>query len=96
VARYEPAQTRDARRAKENGIWLCQNCGRLVDADAQKFTIEVLTGWKRSAQERAFRISSKESENTLVPQPIPSRAANGFTEWIPALQVRCTNGGLAL
>jgi hypothetical protein len=65
VARYEPAQTRDARRAKENGIWLCQNCGRLVDADAQKFTIEVLTGWKRSAQERAFRISSKESETLL-------------------------------
>jgi hypothetical protein len=53
--RYEPAQTREARRAKDNGIWLCQNCGRLVDADAQKFTVEVLTGWKRSAQERAFR-----------------------------------------
>jgi hypothetical protein len=53
--RYEPAQTREARRARENGIWLCQNCGRLVDADAQKFTIEVLSGWKRSAQERAFR-----------------------------------------
>ena len=53
--RYEPAQTREARRAKENGIWLCQNCGRLVDADAQKFTVEVLSGWKRSAQARAFR-----------------------------------------
>jgi hypothetical protein len=53
--RYEPVQTREARRAKENGIWLCQNCGRLVDADAQKFTVEVLSGWKRSAQERAFR-----------------------------------------
>jgi hypothetical protein len=53
--RYEPAQTRKARRAKENGIWLCQNCGRLVDADAQKFTVEVLTGWKRGAQDRAFR-----------------------------------------
>jgi hypothetical protein len=53
--RFESVQTREARRAKENGIWLCQNCGRLVDADAQKFTVEVLTGWKRSAQARAFR-----------------------------------------
>jgi hypothetical protein len=53
--RYNPAQTREARRAKDNGIWLCQSCGRLVDADAQKFTLEVLTGWKRGAQERAFR-----------------------------------------
>ena len=53
--RYNSAQTREERRAKENGIWLCQNCGRLVDADEQKFTVEVLTGWKREAQERAFR-----------------------------------------
>jgi hypothetical protein len=53
--RYNPAQTREARRAKDNGIWLCQNCGRLIDADAEKFTVELLTGWKRGAQERAFR-----------------------------------------
>jgi hypothetical protein len=53
--RYNPAQTREARRAKDNGIWLCENCGRLVDADEKKFTVEVLTGWKRGAQERAFR-----------------------------------------
>ena len=53
--RYNATQTREARRARDNGIWLCQNCGRLVDADAQKFTIELLTGWKRVAQERAFR-----------------------------------------
>jgi hypothetical protein len=53
--RYNAAQTREARRARENGIWLCQNCGRLVDADAQKFTIDVLTDWKRVAQARAFR-----------------------------------------
>ncbi|NYG46514.1 DNA polymerase III delta prime subunit [Bradyrhizobium sp. IAR9] len=53
--RYNPVQTRDARRSKENGIWLCQNCGRLIDADPSKFTVELLVGWKRSGQERAFR-----------------------------------------
>jgi hypothetical protein len=53
--RYNAAQSREERRAKENGIWLCQNCGRLVDADEQKFTVAVLTKWKRGAQERAFR-----------------------------------------
>jgi hypothetical protein len=53
--RYDTAQIREVRRARDNGIWLCQNCGRLVDADAQKFTIEVLTNWKRAAQDRAFR-----------------------------------------
>lgn len=53
--RYTGAQTRDARRGAANGIWLCQNCGRLVDADPNKFTIEVLTEWKQKAQQRAFR-----------------------------------------
>lgn len=53
--RYNAAQAREARRSKENGIWLCQNCGRLIDADPGKFTVELLTGWKRTAQERAFR-----------------------------------------
>ena len=53
--RYNPAQISDARRGKDNGIWLCQNCGRLIDADPQKFTVEVLARWKRDAQKRAFR-----------------------------------------
>lgn len=53
--RYNPAQTREARRGKDNGVWLCQNCGKLVDADPRKFTVEVLTGWKSKAQARAFR-----------------------------------------
>jgi hypothetical protein len=53
--RFDPAQSREARRGIDNGIWLCQNCGRLVDADPERFTIEVLVRWKREAQERAFR-----------------------------------------
>jgi len=62
--RYNAAQTREARGSKENGIWLCQNCGRLIDADPAKFTVGVLTDWKRAAQERAFR--------ELVAQSFPS------------------------
>ena len=53
--RYNSAQTREARRDKGNGIWLCQNCGRLIDADPVKFTVEKLESWKRDAQGRAFR-----------------------------------------
>jgi hypothetical protein len=53
--RYNAAQTREARRSKENGLWLCQNCGRLVDADPNRFTVEELAKWKHDAQARAFR-----------------------------------------
>jgi len=52
---YNAAQTLEARRSKENGLWLCQNCGRLVDADPEKFTVDQLTRWKSDAQTRAFR-----------------------------------------
>ena len=53
--RYDPDQTPEARRHTRNGLWLCQSCGRLIDIDPEKFTIEVLAEWKRSAQNRAFR-----------------------------------------
>lgn len=53
--RYDLMQTSDQRRGKENGIWLCQNCGRLIDADPREFPVELLLGWKRAAQARAFR-----------------------------------------
>ncbi|MGY3465276.1 hypothetical protein ACVW0I_002147 [Bradyrhizobium sp. LM6.11] len=53
--RYNAVQTSEERRSKENGLWLCQNCGRLVDADPNRFTVEQLVTWKRNAQARAFR-----------------------------------------
>ena len=53
--RYNAQQTSEARRAAANGIWLCQNCARLVDADPAKYTVEVLQRWKNKAQKRAFR-----------------------------------------
>jgi hypothetical protein len=33
-----------------NGIWLCQNCAKLVDNDISKFTVEVIEGWKVKAE----------------------------------------------
>lgn len=53
--RYNAAQTPAERRGKENGVWLCQNCGRMVDADPASFPVDKLTKWKRDAQAQAFR-----------------------------------------
>ena len=53
--RYDAAQTSEQRRSKDNGLWLCQNCGKLIDADPNKFTVELLQKWRRDAQTRAFR-----------------------------------------
>ena len=36
--RYNPNLTRDQRRDIDNGIWLCQNCGKPIDSDEPRFT----------------------------------------------------------
>jgi hypothetical protein len=53
--RYDAALSSAERSGKNNGIWLCQNCGKLVDSDPDKFTVELISEWKRGAQNRAFR-----------------------------------------
>ncbi|PDT33907.1 hypothetical protein CO671_23100 [Rhizobium sp. M10] len=70
--RYDLAQSKEERRGKENGIWLCQNCGRLIDADPLQFSKERLHEWKRSAQERALR----DLLGGVLPQSTPVDAEN--------------------
>lgn len=53
--RYDPALTADARTSAVNGIWLCQSCGKLVDNDAQRYTVAVLQRWKTISEAAALR-----------------------------------------
>lgn len=50
--RYDPTLTRAQRRSADNGIWCCQTCGTLVDADDSKYTVEELREWKARAERR--------------------------------------------
>lgn len=45
--RYDPAQTEAERTAIENGIWLCRECGDIVDKDEDGHPAELLRAWKR-------------------------------------------------
>jgi hypothetical protein len=67
--RYDPIITSEQRRAIHNGIWLCQSCAKLVDSDVDKYTVEVLQGWKALAE--------AETEQLLVSgrTPAPMGAA---------------------
>jgi hypothetical protein len=53
--RYDPTLTSQERKHIENAIWLCQNCGKLVDSDSTRFTVEVLRDWKTQAEREASR-----------------------------------------
>lgn len=53
--RFDAALTPEQRRSAENGIWLCQNHGKLVDNDALRYSVVLLNEWKRISEEMARR-----------------------------------------
>lgn len=48
--RFDGNMSPEARCAFDNGIWLCQNCAKLVDNDARRFASDVLREWKRLSE----------------------------------------------
>lgn len=52
--RYDAAMSPADRKAASNGIWLCQNCGKLIDSDVKGHPVELLREWKKTATQRAF------------------------------------------
>lgn len=53
--RYDSTMTPEQRRSLDNGIWLCQNCGKLVDDDEIFHTTEILHMWRILAEATASR-----------------------------------------
>jgi hypothetical protein len=51
--RYDRTLSAEERSSAENGIWLCQKCGKLVDSDDPRYTKDLLKDWKRLAEEAA-------------------------------------------
>lgn len=62
--RYDQSLTREQRRHQSNGIWLCQTHAKLIDSDAQHFTVEMLREWKRTVEKQSLQ-----SILTLSPAP---------------------------
>jgi hypothetical protein len=52
--RYDPTLTSEQRAEITNGIWLCQNCAKLVDNDPVRFSTELLQEWKSTAEQEAL------------------------------------------
>lgn len=53
--RYNNTMTGKERKSVDNGIWLCQNCAKLIDSDEIRFSPRVLREWKRTREESARR-----------------------------------------
>ncbi|MHC1771710.1 MAG: HNH endonuclease [Flexilinea sp.] len=61
--RFDTTMTPEERKSIENGIWLCQNCAKLVDNDDRRYTIGLLIEWKRLSEQAALL----EVENLILP-----------------------------
>lgn len=99
--RYDETQTAPQRRAKENGIWLCKICARLIDLDPAKYTVDVLRKWKQDAQKRALLemlmprtpAPSREAARVeaLIAEANRSGASAGFSQTFAALHSAASN-----
>jgi hypothetical protein len=70
--RHNPALTPTERRHPDNGIWLCQNCAKLIDNDTSRFSEQLLRAWKIVAEDRARTSLGKTApERTIGESPSP-------------------------
>lgn len=51
--RFNPSLSSEQRCHADNGIWLCQNCAKLVDNDVVRYSEALLRAWKEVAEDRA-------------------------------------------
>ena len=64
--RYDPTLSQETRKHPDNGIWLCQNCAKLVDNDPSRFPVSNLYEWKRHAEAEALALIGKMKQARVV------------------------------
>jgi hypothetical protein len=62
AARYRSDMTDGARAEITNGIWLCRNCHKLVDNDADAYPAEVLFQWRRGQERHVAELVGSRAE----------------------------------
>lgn len=67
--RYDLEMTSQQRVSIDNAIWLCQSCAKLIDSDAQRYSVSVLVTWKLDAEARASRELAGGDQPDSYPQP---------------------------
>src|SRR6185437_14378176 len=63
--RYNPKQTTEQRKAARNGIWLCRECGQIVDGDTSAHTAPQLRRWKRDHEALVATIRTRGYEASI-------------------------------
>lgn len=80
--RFDSSFTADQRKSVDNGIWLCQNCAKLVDNDEEHFPVSLLHAWKRRAEEYALIRLKAAGEIGQSPLATLERTLKGHTNYV--------------
>jgi hypothetical protein len=70
--RFDPNLSSDERKSPNNGIWLCQNCAKLVDNDSKRYSVNILQSWKQFAENAALSeieggvVSQKQTQENQI------------------------------
>lgn len=62
--RYDATMTPALRSHADNGIWMCQQCGKLIDSDT-KFTVDMLHAWRRKSE--AATVREMQTRKIVIP-----------------------------
>jgi hypothetical protein len=74
--RYDASMSQEDRRAAFNGIYLCQNCAKLIDTDPGRYSVTTLQNWKVESENQALyelgcmEYSKKEKKRSGTETPI--------------------------
>lgn len=77
--RFDPGMQVNIRKSFENGIWLCQNCAKLIDSDLKKYTPEFLRDWKETAEHWA--LAEVQGTKRTIDQPQNSTVTMLFQDF---------------
>jgi len=77
--RADPALSPDERKSLENGIWLCQNCAKLIDSDTDGHSVEALRRWKAQTEELTRR--KLHASGSLQPSDLRCLIRIEFSDW---------------
>lgn len=78
-ARYDATLSSEERRSSENGIWLCQNCAKLVDNDESRFPAKLLRAWKTVREDNALHSIGKTAQRSNETEA--QRKARRVAQW---------------
>lgn len=64
--RYDVSQSPVQRKSISNGLWLCRECGDIVDKDDSKHTAELLRQWKHDHETMIAEVRTKGYAESLI------------------------------